>query len=319
MKVFLLPPRENWIVDRFCKEWQEHNEDITSYNPQECDVFWLIADWVADQVPHAFLKSKKVLTSVHHIVPGKFGDRELLTFKTRDAFTHAYHVPCEKTAQQVRDIQQKIGSHKPIHVRPFWVNNELWVPAAKFLSKRALELDIDTFYVASFQRDTEGHDLVSPKLEKGPDIFCDVVEKLRDIKENSNVTALLGGWRRQYVTNRLHAANIPYVYNELPGFEVLRMMYNACDVYVVGSRFEGGPQAIFECATMRVPIVSTDVGAAAMILDPKSIFDKDDPDSFFPAVQNACRIDVIDDNEQRVKEHHLKNSFPWFRNLLESI
>ena len=29
------------------------------------------------------------------------------------------------------------------------------------------------FFIGSFQRDTEGHDLISPKLSKGPDIFIE--------------------------------------------------------------------------------------------------------------------------------------------------
>ena len=28
-----------------------------------------------------------------------------------------------------------------------------------------------TILIGSFQRDTEGHDMISPKLVKGPDIF----------------------------------------------------------------------------------------------------------------------------------------------------
>ena len=43
-------------------------------------------------------------------------------------------------------------------------------------------------------------------------------------------------------------------------------LYSATDVYIVGSRVEGGPQSILECAIMNIPIVSTDVGIASEIL-----------------------------------------------------
>ena len=32
--------------------------------------------------------------------------------------------------------------------------------------------------VGSFQRDTEGSDLISPKLIKGPDIFIEIVKNM---------------------------------------------------------------------------------------------------------------------------------------------
>ena len=36
---------------------------------------------------------------------------------------------------------------------------------------------LDKKLIGSFQRDTEGYDLKTPKLSKGPDIFCDIVEE----------------------------------------------------------------------------------------------------------------------------------------------
>jgi glycosyltransferase involved in cell wall biosynthesis len=317
MKVFLLAPGENWIVDRFCQEWKQHNADVTTDNPREADVFWLIADWAYNHVPYEFLKTKRVLTSVHHIVPEKFGERELAEFAHRDAITFAYHVPCKATAIQVDLILAKLGVKKPIYVRPFWVNEKLWDSKPRFSAKALLGLQQEAFYVGSFQRDTEGKDLVSPKLEKGPDRFCDAVETLQ--RNGKNPTPLLGGWRRQYVTNRLTAANIPFVYKELPEASVISWMYAACDLYVVGSRYEGGPQAIFECANMKVPIVSTDVGAASEILHQKSIFDPNSEQSLLDAVEFALTEEAVFHASQTVKQHHFEPSFQWFRNHLGSL
>ena len=55
--------------------------------------------------------------------------------------------------------------------------------------------------------------------------------------------------------------------------ETLRKMYAACDLYIVSSRYEGGPQAVLECAATKTPIISTDVGVASDILSPKCIVD----------------------------------------------
>ena len=38
------------------------------------------------------------------------------------------------------------------------------------------------YIVGSFQRDTEGHDLKSPKLSKGPDLFINNLIKLKKVK-----------------------------------------------------------------------------------------------------------------------------------------
>ena len=51
-------------------------------------------------------------------------------------------------------------------------------------------------------------------------------------------------------------------------------LYNSLDLYIVGSRVEGGPQSIMECALIKVPIISTDVGIASQILNKSSIFDE---------------------------------------------
>jgi glycosyltransferase involved in cell wall biosynthesis len=231
--------------------------------------------------------------------------------------TTAYHVPCEKTKKQVEDILATLGTSKPIHVRPFWVNEALWSRGDKSATRDELKLPQNAFFVGSFQRDTEGSDLVTPKLEKGPDRFCDAVELMH--KEGMEPIPLLAGWRRQYVLNRLNNASIPFVYKELPNFPTVKKLYSALDLYVVGSRFEGGPQAIFECASMDVPIVSTDVGAASEILHPSSIFDPDDPKSFLDAMMSARSSESRDYALEKVKQHHRLPAYTFFRELLNSI
>jgi hypothetical protein len=48
------------------------------------------------------------------------------------------------------------------------------------------------------------------------------------------------------------------------------------DLYIVGSRIEGGPRSIYECAITKCPIISTKVGIAYNILASKSIFSQKD-------------------------------------------
>ncbi len=120
-KVFVLAPREDWIVDRFVKEWSEDNADITVSDPRNADVIWLMADWCYRQIDPDVLGSKKVITTVHHIVPEKFGLNELADFHERDKITTVYHVPNVYTEAFIRPLTKK-----PIHVINYWANGSIY-------------------------------------------------------------------------------------------------------------------------------------------------------------------------------------------------
>ena len=100
---------------------------------------------------------------------------------------------------------------KPIYYIPLWVNQNIWfqIKNKKELRKK-FNFDDKEFLVGSFQRDTEGHDLLSPKLIKGPDIFIKIVSNL--YKSNKNLKIVLAGKRRQYVISELEKQQIPYEY-----------------------------------------------------------------------------------------------------------
>ena len=165
----------------------------------------------------------------------------------------------------------------------------------------------EALLVGSFQRDTEGHDLISPKLSKGPDIFCDIVENMH--KTNPKVEVVLAGWRRQYVISRMNKAGIKYHYFEWADFKLLNELYNCLDLYLVSSRCEGGPQAIAECAITKTPIVSTDVGLARNFLANESIFTEDKPHAT-PNVDHAFN---------NIIKHQLPDGFDPFLRYFENI
>ena len=131
-------------------------------------------------------------------------------------------------------------------------------------------LPLDAYIIGSFQRDTEGSDLKSPKLIKGPYRLIQIIESKN--KEFNKVFILLSGKRRQYVIKELENLNIDYKYFEMVNTDQLNELYNCLDLYVVASRVEGGPQAIIECALSKTPIISTDVGVASEFLHSSSIF-----------------------------------------------
>lgn len=303
-KVFVLAPRENWIVDRFVKEWNEDNSDISVSDPSLADVIWLLADWAWNQVPPRFLTSRKVLTTVHHVVPIKFGPAQQHEFAFRDGFTTAYHVPNAHTRAFIQS-----WTSKPIHTIPYWANQKIWhSTGTKEGFRRKYNIPLDAYVVGSFQRDTEGSDLVSPKLEKGPDLLADFVKAT--VNKTPVLHVLLAGWRRQYIISRLESMTsygpkgVPYTYIEQPNQEVINELYQCLDLYPVTARFEGGPQSLIECGLLNVPVVSRPVGIASVVLSPESI--NDDVSLAQPSVPNVDHL-------------KLPNGYEPYRQLIESL
>ncbi len=144
-------------------------------------------------------------------------------------------------------------------------------------------LPVNAFVIGSFQRDTEGHDLISPKLEKGPDLLADAIITIHEARTKSRFNTLarvppihvvLAGWRRQYIMSRLDAASVPYTYFDRPPQDVLNELYQTLDLYPVTARQEGGPQSLIECGLLNIPVISRPVGIADMVLPNTAINDQ---------------------------------------------
>jgi glycosyltransferase involved in cell wall biosynthesis len=271
-KVFVLAPGESWIVDRFVSEWNADNADISVTHPKEADVVWLFADWCWEQLAgRGLLDGKKVITTIHHIVPEKFFDHNARNeFNIRDSYTTVYHVPNKHTEEIVRKL-----TNKPVHVIPYWANQNIWRPTSdKVTLRKKFGIPLDAYVIGSFQRDTEGSSADSsqplPKLEKGPDLFCDfVIDDVASWIMNTHV--LLSGWRRQYVIDRLKKADVKYTYVEFPKQDVVNELYQCLDLYAMTARFEGGPQSLIECGLLNVPVVATPCGMSELVLPDEAI------------------------------------------------
>ncbi len=267
MKIYLSKINESWIVDRVREEWYNNNNLISTEKIKESDIIWIIAPWIWKKVPKRYLKNKKVICSYYHFDFDKFGDKERENFYNLDQYVDEYHVISELTKDQLSTL-----TTKKITSIPFWVNQDIWFEISeKEELRKSFDLSADDYLVGSFQRDTEGHDLISPKLIKGPDIFLELVKSM--YKKNKKLKVILSGKRRNYIINNLNEMGIPYRYFEMVPLEVVNKLYNILDLYLVTSRVEGGPQAILECALSKTPILSTKVGVAPEILHPDAIFD----------------------------------------------
>ncbi len=268
MKIWTLPAAEDWICDRLTKEWIDGNPDITTTDIHKSDIIWLLSDWRWKEVPRHLLSSRKIMTTVHHIVPEKFGPKERADFEERDLITDVYHCYNDHT---VDFLEKEKLTTKPIVVLPYWANQHIWRKTGDKIELRKKHgLPEDAYLIGSFQRDTEGHDLKSPKLEKGPDLFVEFVSR-NDLSRRQPIHVVLAGWRRQYVINELKARGVSYSYFELPDQEKLNELYQTLDLYAVTARHEGGPQALLECGLTGVPVVSRSVGIAEQVLPLESI------------------------------------------------
>ncbi len=275
MKVFLNKINESWIVDRVRNEWIELNGDLATPSVKNADIIWILSPWLWQKVSKKRLEQKKVLCSQYHF---DFENYDFDDFYKLDKYVDEYHVISKKTEEQLRTL-----TDKKITSIPFWINQNIFY---EIKNKKQLKSEFgfseNDYFVGSFQRDTEGHDLVSPKLIKGPDIFFEIVKEI--YKNNKNMKVVLTGKRRGYLINKFKESDIPYVYFEMASFTDLNKLYNLLDLYVVSSRIEGGPQAILECGISKTPIVSTDVGVSSEILAGESIFD---PKNFLKAKPNV--------------------------------
>ena len=202
-------------------------------------------------------QKQMMISSFHHLYEPK-KDNWINKVKTTDAQSDVIHFFSNKNA--IENIKYFTN---PIFVLPYWIETDKFKPLSfddKKSIKSNLNLPKNKIIIGSFQRDTE-KDLISPKLEKGPDIFCDTVESLN----NNEIFILLAGPRRNYVTNRLQKANIEYLNLGHIEYQKMNELYNAINYYLVTSRVEGGPQAILESMASGTPIYSTPVGISNLL------------------------------------------------------
>ncbi len=270
MKVYLNKLKESWVVDRFRSDWYKNNLDVSTELINESEVIWIIAPWVWSKIPKKQLKQKKVICSIYHIDFDNFTERDKKDFYKRDAYVDEYHVISKKTLTQL-----ELLTDKKIWCIPFWVDQNIWFYInEKEKLRKEFGFEDKDFLIGSFQRDTEGKDLKTPKMIKGPDIFLNIVKII--YQDNKNLRVILTGKRRNYLIERLQSLEIPFSYFEMVDLVQLNKLYNVLDLYLVTSRVEGGPQAIVECAISKTPILSTNVGISTEILHPKSIFEEKD-------------------------------------------
>ncbi len=206
--------------------------------------------------------NKMVLTWFH----GTDEDREYIkSLPEGSKKASIIHTACTLSK---RDLIKWGAEEEKIVVIPLGVDLLIFKPANKDEKERIREeigIPSEAVCIGSFQKDGEGWgEGNEPKLIKGPDIFCDVIEK---IKKKHRLFILLTGPARGYVKNRLDEMNVPYKHFYLDNYSDIPKYYKSLDYYIVSSRIEGGPKSVLECFATGIPFVTTRVGMVDDIVE----------------------------------------------------
>lgn len=208
-------------------------------------------------VPKKFHQNKIIMTW-YHVNEGDQRLRQMEQVASRIDLLHT-------TAQSTKIKLSSCGfPPEKIRVIPMGIDLRLFNPATqetKSAIRAALEIPNDVFVIGSFQKDGDGWgEGMNPKMIKGPDIFCDVIERLN---QHYPIHALLSGPARGYVKERLTRAGIPFTHSYVSQYAEMNKLYQALDVYLISSRIEGVPMALLESWATGTPLVSTRVGMVA--------------------------------------------------------
>ena len=192
-------------------------------------------------------------------------DKRLKLVKNIDNRLSFWHSSCRSTIDKL--IKHGANPQK-CHVIPLGVDTQVFKPAhqeQKLALRKELNIPPDARVIGSFQKDGIGwKDGQKPKLEKGPDLFCETLERLAT---EQPVFALLTGPARGYVISRLKKANIPYLHlGYLDHANDVAKYFQALDLYLISSRIEGGPKSALEAPASGIPLVTTPVGMVSDIL-----------------------------------------------------
>lgn len=329
-KVFLAGEEPlNWATDddfNLLKRCLSNFCELTDLN--NCDIIHSVNWYGLLDIDSRFLAEKYVIAHIPHDIRHMLVRADYLRVLP---FVDRWIV-MSKRAKRMLDGINLLGDYVPypIDLDIFHKIDKQDPNLEKF--RERYNIPSDKYLIGSFQRDTKGIDLKTPKYMKGPDVFFEIIKRL--YQKEKDICVILAGPRRFWLINQLLKHSIPLIYigkileevrddvyiNNLSQ-EVINYLYNIIDLYLVTSRLEGGPKAILESATAKCKIISTNVGQAADILTPETIYS--DPMEGIRVIQKDietnCLMKFAEKNYKKAfEEHNLKTiSRFWERNYLE--
>lgn len=214
-----------------------------------------------------------------------------------------------------------LKKHSLPHVTiPFYVDSTVFKKLSESRVDIAHSLGLspdsikDKILIGSFQRDSAGSDLLSPKWQKNPDLL---IALLSHFPLDSYVLVLAGP-RRHYLISLCKKKGIPYVFigdtrpieekrddifiNNMSE-DVMNKLYNLVDLYIVTSSSEGGPKSIIEGSLAETLVCSTDVGLARDFLHSDLLYSEKHTEPVVRLFKTLSHGDESDTKKYRYIEH----------------
>jgi hypothetical protein len=289
---------QKWICDRLKDQFIDYFPQYTTKIPEEAEYIWYIAPWNYQYIPEGYTESKWlellgnkiVIATIHHIdadnlEAGKY-NRQLKFIRK---YVSKIHSICPQTTQNI----EKIGLFKPIITKYLWVKEPQFYPMIDL--KKKYGINSESFVVGNFQND---------KKSKSPEIFLKIVVDM--IEKGQKIEVVLCGRNRQFLIENFKKMGVKYHYFHMVPLETINELYNCLDLYIITSRYEGGPRSIIECALTRTPLISTKVGIAPNFLDVNSLFDIDNWITYRDAKPN---LDILVQNVAFLGNHEYMDEF----------
>jgi glycosyltransferase involved in cell wall biosynthesis len=243
-----------------------------------------------------------------------FADNPPAFYLTRPGFAKVADRVDLWIARSSEAVNQFQALGLPVARVPYCVDPDIFRPLDNRAGiRRELGLAEDAFVIGNFHRDSEGADLSRPKVQKGADLFLEIARALRERVPQTVV--LLAGPRRHYLLRHLEAAGVPVCFaGEKPGAAddyarnildrpALNRLYQALDVCVVSSRWEGGPYSVLETVLSGRPVISTPVGMPRDVVPASCLFET--PEQAVTLLERQARDGMLDMSDRaKIQERH---------------
>jgi hypothetical protein len=275
----ILIDNQKWICDRLKEQFIKYQSDYVTNDPEEADYIWYIAPWNYNFIPKKYtkndwfnniLKNKKIVTTIHHIDldylnKGKYN----LQFEFIKNYSKCIHSICNQTTENINNIKK---FDIPIITKYLWEReNDFYsfTSDQKDLLRKKYNINENSMVIGNFQND---------KKSKCPEILLKIIVDIS--KSGKQIEVILSGRNRSYLFKNLKRFNIKFHYFYMVSIDILNELYNCLNLYIISSRYEGGPRSIIECALTNTPVISTKVGIAVEFMDPDSLYDIEDWTSY---------------------------------------
>lgn len=163
----------------------------------------------------------------------------------------------------------------------------------------------NAYVISNFMRDSRVDDIRRPKPQKGVEVLVQITATLHS--KGYPIHVLLAGPRRHWIKAKLKEQGIPFTFvgrdvsqddNTINILDppTVNLLYQASDLHLITSRWEGGPRGVLEAAACRTPVLCSPVGIARDMLDNASLF--------------SCFDEAVERIEDDIRQGILKSTIP---------